>query len=130
MDVKVKAETVSTGTSWTIDGKKPQQSVISIGAKTGSHTLDFKLNDQTDRELRFNTSDPIWVHETEDDVCPKAGISTDQVCVASCDNKRLTITDENSGIARTLHYQLNFLDTDGNAVSVDPVIKNGGNTFL
>ena len=130
MDVKVKAETTSTGTSWTIDGKKPRESVIAIGAKSGPHTLDFKLNDQTNLGLRFNTCDPIWVHETEDDECPGAGISTDQICVASCDNKRLSITDANSGIARTLHYQLNFLDTKGNAVTVDPVIKNGGNTFL
>lgn len=130
MDVKVRAEPNATGVEWTIDGKKPKESVIAVGHKSGPTDLDFKLDDQTRLGLRFNVADPIWVLETEEDRCPSGGIATDQISVNSCDPKRLSIANANSGAARTLHYQLNFVDQSGNTVRVDPVIKNGGGTDL
>ena len=128
MDVKVVAETGLEGVRWTIDGKHPRDSVIIAGHKAGPQSLDFKLFDNTQTGLQFNKADPIWVHETDDDQCPGGGIETDQITVSACDGKRLTIANANTGAARTLHYQLNFVASDGTAVNVDPVIKNGGGT--
>jgi hypothetical protein len=128
MDVKVVAEGGAGDVRWTIDGKHPREAVIVAGHKTGPQSLDFKLFDRTQMGLRFNDADPIWVHETEDDQCPTGGIQSDQITVSDCEGRRLTIANANSGSPRTLHYQLNFVDGDGRAVSVDPVIKNGGGT--
>ena len=130
MDVKVKATLVADNVEWTIDGKKPKQSVLTVAPKSGAVKMDFKLNDHSGRDLRFDTSDPIWILETEQDMCPGPGSTSDQISVAECDNKRLSIVNANSGAARTLHYQLNFVDGDGAPEVVDPIIKNGGNTFV
>jgi hypothetical protein len=130
MDVKVTANPSVGGTDWAIDDKPPKHSVIVFGNQAGQQEIKFKLNDHTKRGWRFNRADPIWVHETEADICPGAGIDTDQIKVASCGDKQLVIGNANSGDPRTLHYQLNFVDRTGAHEGVDPVIKNGGGTRL
>lgn len=125
MNVKVKAEPAGGGIEWTIDGKKPKDSVHSFGHKTGAQTLNFHLDDRTGLGLKFD-EDPIWVHESDGHQCPPAGIDTDQLKVSSVAPGKLSIHNRNDGPARTLHYQLNFVDGSGAAQRVDPVIKNGG----
>jgi len=124
MNVKVEAELADGGIEWTIDGKSPKAAVHSFGRKSGPQDLHFNLDDRTGLGLRFD-DDPIWVHENEGQ-CPPAGINTDQIQVSSVTPGKLTIHNQNDGAARTLHYQLNFLDGSGASVRVDPVIKNGG----
>ncbi len=128
MDVKVRAEIVNGAVEWTIDGKKPHHSVIELQNKSGKHGLDFHLIDETRRGFGFVTADPIWVHVNEAGQCPPQGIATDQISVTSCQPKKLSIDDKNSGDPCTLHYQLNFVDSEGNGSAVDPAIKNGGST--
>ena len=122
MDIKVTAINESGRLEWTIDGKKPKDSVIKLGKKTGSHRLDFKFADRTDLGLRFNRDDPIWIDENEVGECPSPGVSTDQIRVESCTDKRLSLFNSNSGESRTLHYRLNFVVEQGNHADDDPVI--------
>jgi hypothetical protein len=128
MDVKVRAESVGENIEWTIDGKKPHQSIISCPPKSGSHTVNFHLDDQTGRGLAFQ-EDALWIHENESGECPPhSGILTDQISISSIKPGKLTISNSNDGAPRTLQYQLNFVDANGASCSVDPCIKNGGST--
>ncbi|HVU30452.1 MAG TPA: hypothetical protein VHE36_08640 [Sphingomicrobium sp.] len=125
MNVKVRAEKTDGGIEWTIDGKNPKAAVHSFGRKSGPQQIHFGLDDATDLGLRFD-EDPIWVHENDQEQCPPAGISTDQIEVISVNQKQLIVRNRNDGPARTLHYQLNLIDASGTTAQVDPVIKNGG----
>lgn len=127
MDVKVRAELVDGQLEWTIDGNKPQKSVITLPWQTGPHTLHFHIDDNTESGLSF-ADDAIWVHENENGECPGGGIQTDQISVVSVKPSKLTISNANNGAPRTLHYQLNIVDRKGTACPVDPAIKNGGGT--
>jgi hypothetical protein len=128
MDVKVRAESVDGRVEWTIDGKKPHKSVISCPRKSGPHTVNFHLDDETGLGLSFQ-NDALWVHENEAGQCPPGtGILTDQISISSVKPGKLTISNSNEGAPRTLQYQLNFVDANGASVSVDPCIKNGGST--
>lgn len=128
MDVKVRAESVDGEIKWTIDGKKPHESVISCPRMTGAHTVNFHLDDQTDAGLSFS-EDAFWVHENDAGECPPgSGVLTDQISISSVKPQKLTISNSNDGAPRTLQYQLNFIDAKGASRSVDPCIKNGGST--
>lgn len=128
MDVKLLAQKVANGVEWTIDGKKPHDSVIDLPKKSGNHTLDFQLDDRTDLGFRFNDRDPIWVHQNDQGDCPPQGINSEQISVVSCKPKKLSISDQNDGDPCTLHYLLNLVDASGQPTSIDPIIKNGGST--
>jgi hypothetical protein len=126
MDLKVTATGRESGSiDWDIDGKKPHESKIDFEKGTGPHTVKFKLNDHTGRNLRFDLDAPIWDHKSETG-CPPAGSSSDQIEVVDCIDNQLTAINKNSGQACTLHYQLNFVDDYGSAQRVDPIFKNGG----
>lgn len=128
MDVKLLLEQVAGKVECTIDGKKPNDSVIDLPNKSGKHTLDFQLDDRTDLGFRFDDRGPIWAHQNDLGVCPPQGISTEQISVVSCKPKKLSIIDQNDGGPCTLHYQLNLIDASGQPQPIDPIIKNGGST--
>ena len=105
-----------------------RKKVILLEDGSGSHQIMFHLHDPDSLGLKFDTANPIYA---EDNVtCPPAqALVSDQVPVGgiSCNDNRLTITDLNSGKARLVRYQLNFLNADGTkAAACDPVILNGG----
>ena len=126
MDIKVNASGGSCGPiEWDIDGKKPQQSRHEFKEQTGPHQVKFKLKDQTGRGLKFDSSQPIW-NEKNSGGCPTGPSQSDQIRVLSCSEKELTIVNANSGDPCTIHYQLNFVDCDGQPEGVDPEFKNGG----
>jgi hypothetical protein len=131
MDVKVTAKASGSGPiEWDIDGKKPHKSEIAFAARTGPHKVKFKLHDKTGRDLRFDDGDPFWAHINEFGQCPPSGATSAQTGVHSCSERQLTVTNENSGDPCTIHYQLNFVDGEGNKVEVDPIFKNGGGGFV
>jgi hypothetical protein len=125
-DVKVTATLGAAGIEWDIDGAKPNASCTDFKRKSGSHKVEFKFDDKTEGGLRFDCSSPIWVNENTSGSCPPPGVHTDQIEVISCDPDELTILNKNEGVARTLHYQLNFVDGAGHRIHVDPEFKNGG----
>jgi hypothetical protein len=126
MDVKVTANGLGAdGIDWDIDGKKPHESRVDFEKGSGPHRIKFKLHDRTNRNLRFDASNPIWDHKSEAG-CPAAGSNSDQIEIVDCNDNQLTILNRNSGEACTLHYQLNFRGEDGSAEPVDPIFKNGG----
>lgn len=125
-DVKVEARTGDRGLiDWEIDGKKAKDSKIDFEKDSGPVTVEFKLRDATNRELRFDTADPIWVHENEQGQCPPNGATDNQIEVVSCIDDRLTLINKNRKES-TLRYQLNFVDHANNSEPCDPEFKNGG----
>ena len=108
-----------------IDGVKAKQARMKLAKDSGAQAIDFELRDQTGKGLQFDTNDPIWVGE--DCPCPpQRGINSDQITIGGASASRLSTVNSNSGRARELRYQLNFLTNDGSALNCDPVIENGG----
>lgn len=125
-DVRVEALQAANGTvEFEIDGRKAKESRIQLAAKSGPHELEYTLHDRSGRGLAFDSGDPIWVGE--DCPCPPPeGLATDQIAIERCDDRKLAVTDSNSGRARELRYQLNFVAADGSRHECDPIINNGG----
>lgn len=110
---------------WEIDGKKAKDSKIDFEKDSGPVSVEFKLQDRTSRKLRFDTADPIWIHENELGQCPPNGATDNQIEVQTCDDKTLTLINKNEK-ASTLRYQLNFVDEANQSEPCDPEFKNGG----
>jgi hypothetical protein len=109
-----------------VDGVKPNQAELKLDKGSGQHEINFVLDDQTGKGVRFNSDDPIWVDE--DAPCPPTpGVTTDQLTVTGCTADMLSTTNANEGRPRQLRYQLNFIANDGSRPSCDPIIDNGGN---
>jgi hypothetical protein len=129
---KVKIEAAADpagGIDFVIDGVKAKDSRIKLEKDTGSQTFEFELKDQSGRGVQFDSGDPLWVGE--DCSCPPPqGMQSDQLSVTECRPVRLSAVNENSGRARELRYQLNFIASDGSRIMCDPVITNGGGTKL
>jgi hypothetical protein len=127
-NVKVEAKAGSgSAIDWEIDGAKAKDSKINFKKDDLDVVVKFKLDDATDRGLRFNTQAPIWVHENEQGQCPPNGASNEQIEVRSCDGETLELINKNAKEC-TLRYQLNFVDEGNNAQPCDPEFKNGGKT--
>lgn len=124
--VKVRATNdPSGGFDFEVDGVKAKQARLKLAKDSGPHEIQFQLHDQTGRGLQFNQADPIWVDE--DAPCPPTpGLTTDQLTVATCDAGTLSTVNANSGRARELRYQLNFIAADGSKADCDPIVDNGG----
>jgi hypothetical protein len=113
------------GILFDLDGVKPQQAVLKLDKDSGNHSIAFQLNDRTGRGLEFHPEDPIWIEE--DCPCPPSqGINSDQITVTARNKNRLETDNANSGRARQLRYQLNFVASDGSRAECDPIISNGG----
>lgn len=124
--LKVRATADSAGAvEFDIDGVKAQHAKLKLDKNSGQHAIDFELHDQSGKGLMFQTDDPIWVGE--DVPCPPSpGINSGQISVANCAPGTLSTVNENSGEARELRYQLNFVAADGSKLNCDPIIQNGG----
>lgn len=124
--VKVKAKVDQSGVvDFEVDGIKAQHSRLKLDKDSGEQTINFELNDHSGKGLQFNLGDPLWLGE--DCPCPPTqGIHSDQIRVTDIGSQHLEITNSNSGRARELRYQLNFVASDGSALNCDPVIENGG----
>jgi hypothetical protein len=125
MNVHVKARTTSGGgIEWDVGFKSPPDKgkvEIDLPPDSGKHDLVFHLVPTHGLDIEFDTADPIWV--AEGGPCPPAsGINSTQVGIVDRSDRKLTISDANSGDARILRYQLNFIG----AGPCDPIIKNGG----
>lgn len=125
--VKVRASLIGGSIDWEVDGIKARDAKLKLHKGSGAHELDFRLDDDTGLGLAFDTNDPIWVGENIP--CPPPrGINSDQISVSACSSANLLTVDENSGRARELRYQLNFVTADGRQEMCDPIIENGGTT--
>jgi hypothetical protein len=81
--------------------------------------IHFKLQDKTDFELAFRSTDPIWIAANSS--CPTSA-QLAGFTVAHCKNWTLTV--ENPGKPGVYAYTLWFVDEDGNEYDYDPIIKN------
>ena len=124
--VKVRAaDDGAGGVDFEVDGVKAKQARMKLDKDSGEHEIEFELHDQSNHSLAFDTTDPIWVGE--DCPCPPPqGINSDQILVSSKSGQVLTASNANSGAARELRYQLNFIAKDGSSHECDPIIENGG----
>lgn len=86
--------------------------------------IHFQLRDETDRKLRFDPADPIWVSRIQCPYSPSSDpeIPTDQV---KGNPNLLKVLDINKDQCE-LHYTLLFRDGDGKLEPYDPMIRNGG----
>jgi hypothetical protein len=130
LKVKVRATLDASGQiDFEVDGKKAKDSRLKLDKDSGAHSIDFDLHDQTGRQLQFNQADPIWAGDNVP--CPPApGLNSDQLSIAGCVPQTLTVTNTNSGSAREVRYQLNFVDAGGTPQSCDPIIENGGGQLM
>lgn len=128
-NIRVEARADGGLIDWEIDGKKAKDSKIDFEKDSGPVTVEFKLQDTTGRQLRFDTTDPIWVHENDAGQCPPNRATDDQIQVQTCDDKTLTLINKNEKES-TLRYQLNFVDKADQREPCDPEFKNGGTNFL
>ena len=125
-DVKVEAKKGDKGLiDWEIDGKKAKESRIDFEKGESDVLVAFKLQDATSRKLRFDSDDPIWIHENAAGQCPPKGATDKQIEVVSCDDDTLTLVNKNNKES-TLRYQLNFVDQANKSEPCDPEFKNGG----
>lgn len=130
-DVEVKAKVDGGSIDWEIGGKKPHESKIKFDPDSGAHDIRFDLDRDhalKERGLRFNCANPIFVHDKITS-CPNSGLD-EQIEVLDCSYEKLTVSDKNSGEAKTLRYQLNFVEKDGRVWVCDPIIENGGGTRI
>jgi hypothetical protein len=106
------------------------------GANQGIVPFQFTItNDQTGLQLQFANTNPLCVQQGSKPPCP----STDPQIPnppGGAGSKVLTFVDLNTRPdahhpqAVVLKYQLNFTDSQGNAVtSIDPDITNGGKSL-
>ena len=115
--------------NWEIDGQNAKHSKIEFKKGDNDVAVEFKLQDTTNRKLRFDTESPIWVHEDEIGQCPPVGATNAQIEVVGCDDKTLKLVNKNAKEC-TLRYQLNFFDKSNKGETCDPEFKNGGTNIL
>jgi hypothetical protein len=125
-DVKLRATLNDAGEiEFEVDGVKAKHARLKLDKDSGAHAIDFKLQDHSGKGVQFDTANPI--HVGENCPCPPPqGIVTDQIRVTGCVPETLSTVNENSGDARELRYQLNFVAADGSTLDCDPIIDNGG----
>lgn len=100
---------------------------IDMGSGPGSGAeIEFRLQGKAGQQLDFDTNDPIWIQANN---CPTSsgGLPTGFSIVGAPTASKLVIGDENSDSQQVdYHYRLNFVDNQGNKLSWDPIIRNGG----
>jgi hypothetical protein len=99
------------------------------------HLVEFVLDDRTGDSLAFPAvpHDAMWVAKVEDSehpTCPDAGTSSnydvvEPICV--CDNGQRLIVRNDDPREEQWSFTLNLKKGDGETVSWDPIINNGGN---
>jgi hypothetical protein len=118
----------SGGIDWSqdiIDSQYDDQGRVKCPAGLG-YRITFTLQDNTNLQVRFDVSNPVYVKENENDPSPTRKGSK-QLKPDSCTGGTLVVTNWNYGRKRALRYQLNFVDPAGNELPpYDPIIDNGG----
>lgn len=99
------------------------------------HLVEFALDDRTGDALAFPAvpHDAMWVAKVEDPerpTCPDASTQSnydviEPICVRN-EGQRLIVRNNNPR-QEDWSFTLNVKKADGNNVSWDPIIKNGGN---
>lgn len=89
--------------------------------------IHFHLHDNTGRQLRFDSADPMWVSR---DSCPASSCEDPEMPRTDFDvaNKLLKVMNRNDEECE-LHYNLRFKDRMNDTAEYDPAIKNGGTTL-
>jgi hypothetical protein len=96
---------------------------IDFPKKHPTSTIEFRLQGKAGQTLDFDLADPIWI---QPDTCPTAPCNYPEVTVLpSSTPNRLHVQNRNLSEVE-LHYRLNFVDSAGNKVHWDPIIRNGG----
>jgi hypothetical protein len=128
IDVDVVAKVVDGQLTYTLDIKSHgSNGKIDLPAKSGAHKIKFRLEDDTNLNLRFDAGGPIFA-STDTSQCPSK-LDTEQIMVDSCDDDELEIVDWNYGQTIDIRYQLNFMNKTGVPQEpLDPIIRNGGGT--
>jgi hypothetical protein len=130
--LKLKVEADKNGSSWGYEIKSDDSASdphvknckIDMGKGPGSGaTIEFRLQGKAGQRLDFKTSDPIWVQVGS---CPTSPGLANGVTLTGCTTERLTIDNENLDPPGDLYYRLNFIDGNGDELSWDPIIRNGG----
>ena len=128
VDINVIASPQGSGIRWSLDiktGGHGNGDKIDL-PKDNNYKMNFTLIDNTNLNLRFDASAPIFIREGGAGPCPTS-VSTTQILVDSCDAKTLSVIDWNFGAEQELYYQLNFVNKTGQTkFDYDPIIKNGG----
>jgi hypothetical protein len=117
------------GISWSQQIADPQYGAddnVICPAGVG-YRITFSLQDNTTKQIQFNVAKPIFVKEGKNDPCPSRK-GSNQIKPDSCTSDVLVITNWNYGKARSLRYQLNFVDPAGSDIDppYDPIMDNGG----
>jgi hypothetical protein len=132
--IKVKINYDKDGSCWNYDLEaddngsdpfvKPGNKIVFPNGQPTS-TIEFRLQGKAAQKLDFDLAGgPIWVQANSCPTLPSSVPGEITVLSTSTAN-RLDIQNKNLN-AGDLHYRLNFLDDQGNAVHWDPVIRNGG----
>lgn len=124
MHLRITASLVRGKPDFKIDGKKPEDSSIKFREKSGKTEVEFKLDDKTDMDLRFDCRGPFWDAKNCKSNCPNDGDTSDQTEVLECKSDKLTVLNKNSEEC-TVKYKMYFTDRHGGRHCVDPEWKNG-----
>lgn len=99
------------------------------------HLVEFVLDDQTGDKMSFPAvpHDAMWITKVEDPehpTCPDAGTQSnydvvEPICV--CDEGQRLIVRNDDSRKEDWSFTLNLKKADGQNVSWDPIINNGGN---
>lgn len=89
--------------------------------------LVFKIDNQTDKAIRFDASGPIfYLANPKPGDYPTSFPKDGDLLVESCDANQLSLIDFNT-VEGEIMYQVNFVtDTGGPVHPLDPIIMNGG----
>ena len=118
------------GIVWSIGEKPPtkkgEKQKIHFPKNSGEYDVTIELRDNTGRGIVFDPAAPLYVQEGGQ--CPpQPGIGSSEIPASSVHiTPALAFTNLNEKDC-TLIYQLNFVDSNNQAVpALDPVFKNGG----
>ena len=113
---------------WLVGGTPAHKHVTKFDKGSGEQKLMFKLSDDAKKAgFHFHEDDPIWVH-ADATQCPKEPVKDGQITDIDGHDHHLSVTDKNDQQV-ILRYQLNVVDSEGNASPIDPIIDNGGHGF-
>lgn len=110
------------------DGTPAKNHKVTIGQGANPEKIKIVINSDEsakDLKLRVDHRDPFQVHE-DGTRCPPSGIHTDQIELLPGGSDHVTVRSRNTGAPRTLRYQVNVVDKNGNPHPCDPIIENNG----
>lgn len=82
--------------------------------------VEFKLKDETDRDLEFDCPNALWVQPGV--VCPQKPCSHSAVKLVDCSSHKVTL--QYDGTAGPFAFALRLMDEDRDEYLFDPIIIN------